>query len=125
PSVRKITSQWLRLELVLKLICRYSAGVCGTHSRRPEAGRFRLRLTDGRGDGSCWISRQVLGDAGTRTVVIDLRKAREITTAAFAHLVLLRRRLRAQGRDLHLSNLRGKAASLYQINRLNAVLPLH
>lgn len=74
---------------------------------------------------ACWIARQVLSDAETRTVVIDLRNAREITTAAFARLVLLRRRLRAQGRDLHLSNLRGKAASLYEINRLDAVLPLH
>ena len=76
-------------------------------------------------DEACGIARQVLSDARPRTVVIDLRNAREITTAAFARLVLLRRRLRAQGRDLHLSNLRGKAASLYQINRLDAVLPLH
>lgn len=76
-------------------------------------------------DEACGIARQVLRDLGPRTVVIDMRNAREITTAAFARLVLLRRRLRAQGRDLHLSNLRGKAASLYQINRLDAVLPLH
>jgi anti-anti-sigma regulatory factor len=76
-------------------------------------------------DEACGIARQVLRDLGPRTVVIDMRNAREITTAAFARLVLLRRRLRAQGGDLHLSNLRGKAASLYQINRLDAVLPLH
>jgi len=56
-------------------------------------------------------------------VVIDLRFAREVTTAAFARLVLLRRGLRAQGRDLLLTNLGPRAANLFHVNRLATVLP--
>jgi MFS superfamily sulfate permease-like transporter len=61
---------------------------------------------------------------GRRTVVIvDLKNAVEATTSAFARLVLLRRLLLKTGRDLRLINLRDRAMSLYQINRLGGVLP--
>jgi anti-anti-sigma regulatory factor len=58
-----------------------------------------------------------------RTVIIDLGRAKEATTSAFARLVLLRRALRQAGCDLLIIGLRGKAALLYEVNRLASVLP--
>ena len=74
---------------------------------------------------ACRIADVVLarGAGRARTVVIDLKHAAEVTTSAFARLVLLRRLLLRSGRDLCLINLRDKAASLYQVNRLAGVLP--
>ena len=57
------------------------------------------------------------------TVVIDMSGVEEMTTSALARLVLLRRELRRQGRDLKLIGLRSRAEKLYEINRLTAVLP--
>jgi anti-anti-sigma regulatory factor len=59
-----------------------------------------------------------------RTVVLDLNATENASTAAFARLVLLRRDLLKKGRDLRLSGLRDRAASIYRISKLNAVLPL-
>jgi anti-anti-sigma regulatory factor len=61
------------------------------------------------------------GDA--QQVVIDLCGAEDATTSAFAKLVLLRRLLLRCGRDLCLTNLRDRAAGLFQVNRLGDVLP--
>ena len=72
---------------------------------------------------ACHIADFVLGQGRVRTVVLDLKNAVEITTSAFARLVLLRRLLLRTGRDLLLTNLRDRAASLYQVNRLSTVLP--
>src|SRR5439155_3072659 len=74
-------------------------------------------------DDACVVARTAAVGDDTQMVVIDLRFAREVTTAAFARLVLLRRRLRSQGRDLLLTNLGQRAAGLYHINRLATVLP--
>ena len=60
---------------------------------------------------------------GARQVVIDLDRVDEATTSAFAQLVLLRRTLLALGRDLCLTNLRDRAAGLFEVNRLDTVLP--
>ena len=62
--------------------------------------------------------------AAATTIVIDLGRARDATTSAFAHLVLLRRKLLRAGRDLRLTNLRERAARVYEVNRLNNVLPM-
>lgn len=59
-----------------------------------------------------------------RTVVLDLNATEDASTAAFARLVILRRDLLKKGRDLRLSGLRDRAASIYRISRLNSVLPL-
>jgi hypothetical protein len=56
-------------------------------------------------------------------VILDLHRAANATTAAFARLILLRRTLLRSGRDLRLSGLRGEVIGLYEINRLHAVLP--
>ena len=61
--------------------------------------------------------------SGVRMVVVDLKRAADATTSTFARLVLLRRILLRQGRDLRLTGLRDRAAGLYEINRLSDVLP--
>lgn len=58
-----------------------------------------------------------------KRIVIDLARAQEASTSAFARLVLLRRSLLRSGRDLRLANLRDAAAGLYEVIRLNEVLP--
>jgi anti-anti-sigma regulatory factor len=58
-----------------------------------------------------------------RMVVIDMKRVQDATTAAFATLVLLRRTLLRTGRDLLLVGLHDRAALLFGINRLEAVLP--
>lgn len=82
----------------------------------PAAGRFSH-------SDACRIADLVLGQGRAATVVIDLKNAADATTSAFARLVLLRRRLLETGRDLRLANLRDRAASLYQVNRLAHLLP--
>ena len=62
-------------------------------------------------------------DPEARTVVIDMSAVEEATTSAFARLVLLRRELRRAGRDLRITGLRDRAARLYEISRLDTVLP--
>ncbi|HWE94560.1 MAG TPA: STAS domain-containing protein [Tepidisphaeraceae bacterium] len=72
---------------------------------------------------ACRVSRLALKQSNVRTVVIDLKYATDATTSAFARLVLLRRLLRATGRDLRLVNLRARTEHLYEINKLEEVLP--
>jgi ABC-type transporter Mla MlaB component len=69
------------------------------------------------------IYREALRACRARTVIIDLGRVREATTSAFARLILLRRALRQVGSDLQLIGLCGKAALLYEVNRLAAILP--
>lgn len=61
--------------------------------------------------------------APARTVVVDLAHARDATTSAFARLVLLRRTLLRSGRDLRIKGLCERAARLYQVSRLDRILP--
>lgn len=61
--------------------------------------------------------------AAARTVILDLSAAHDATTSAFARLVLLRRRLLRGGRDLRLKGLSDRAARLYEVSRLDFVLP--
>ena len=69
------------------------------------------------------VSRWALRPGRSARVVIDFRHAPDASTAAFAALVLLRRRLLAQGRDLRLEGLGGRAYQVYCVNRLETVLP--
>ena len=61
--------------------------------------------------------------AKAQRIVIDLRRIDDATTSAFAQLVLLRRTLRKSGRDLCLTGLHDRAEHLFQVNRLDGVLP--
>jgi anti-anti-sigma regulatory factor len=72
---------------------------------------------------ACRIFDLAVRTRGAKTVVIDLKQASSATTSAFAKLVLLRRTLLNQGRDLLLVGLRDRTATVYRINRLNLVLP--
>jgi anti-anti-sigma regulatory factor len=72
---------------------------------------------------ACRIFDLAVRTSGAKTVVIDLKNASDATTSAFAKLVLLRRTLLHQGRDLVLAGLRDRTATVYHINRLNLVLP--
>ncbi|HEY7116116.1 MAG TPA: STAS domain-containing protein [Tepidisphaeraceae bacterium] len=72
---------------------------------------------------ACHLSGQALRHDGKR-VVIDLASVEDATTSAFAQLVLLRRSLLRIGRDLCLTGLRDRTAGLFQVNRLELVLPI-
>jgi anti-anti-sigma regulatory factor len=65
---------------------------------------------------------RALGAKASR-IVIDLARIEEATTSAFAQLVLLRRMLRRTGRDLCLTGLHDRAKGLFEVNRLEGVLP--
>jgi anti-anti-sigma regulatory factor len=69
------------------------------------------------------ISRWALRPERAAVVVVDLSRADDATTAAFAALVVLRRALLRDGRDLRLSGLRDRPRQLYAVNRLDGVLP--
>jgi hypothetical protein len=69
------------------------------------------------------ISRWIAGRSRARRIILDLQRAEHATTSAFARLVLLRRTLLRDGRDLQLLNLCKSARALYEINRLRLVLP--
>lgn len=87
-------------------------------SMLPEFGR-RLAHQD-----ACRLSDNILQDRSLQTAVIDLTDVEETTTSAFARLVLLRRQLLEQGRDLRLLGLHDRAETLYRLSRLEMVLPL-
>ena len=72
---------------------------------------------------ACEVSKLALRARTARRVIIDLRHAGEAETSAFAQLVQLRRFLLRTGRDLSLAGLRDRAAGLYEVNRLDTILP--
>ena len=74
-------------------------------------------------DAACRIARNAQRNHAAHTFVIDLSRTSEADTAGFAQLVLLRRSLLREGRDLRLAGLRDRAQKLYEINRLHDVLP--
>ena len=67
---------------------------------------------------------QILGAPAVRTVVLDLQRTEDADTAAFARLVVLRRDLLKDGRDLRLRGLKQRAKSLWTISKLASVLPV-
>jgi anti-anti-sigma regulatory factor len=71
------------------------------------------------------IYNAVLRNYAAKKVVLDLSRAVDATTSAFARLVLLRRELRRRGGDLILTGLRDRTAKLYQLSRLDGVLPCY
>jgi MFS superfamily sulfate permease-like transporter len=82
----------------------------------PDAEAFSYAVAD-------QICRLISPSHSPKRIIIDLGRAREATTSAFARLVQLRRSLLRSGRDLRLMNLNAKAAGLYEVNRLTDVLP--
>ena len=82
----------------------------------PKAPQFSHEHADA-------ISKWVLGRHTAHTVVVDLSHATDATTAAFATLVVLRKRLLRDGRDLRVAGLRERAEHVFRLNRLQEVLP--
>jgi anti-anti-sigma regulatory factor len=68
-----------------------------------------------------------LADCASRskaqTVILDLSRSLDASTAAFARLVLLRRELLHLGRDIWLAGLQDRAARLFEVHRLDGILP--
>lgn len=60
---------------------------------------------------------------GAQTIVLDLSGCRGAETSAFARLVLLRRHLLEARRDIRLAGLEGQPARLFEVHRLETVLP--
>ncbi|MDB5323954.1 MAG: hypothetical protein JWN40_5585 [Phycisphaerales bacterium] len=71
---------------------------------------------------ACRLIVQALSERA-KQIVIDLARMEDATTSAFAQLVLLRRTLLRDGRDLCLTGLRDRTAGLFEVNRLGGVLP--
>ncbi|HEX4124422.1 MAG TPA: hypothetical protein VHY37_06825 [Tepidisphaeraceae bacterium] len=69
------------------------------------------------------VSQVALSRHNVHTFVVDLKHAQDATTSAFARLVLLRGKLLKSGRDLLLTGLHDRPASLYEVNLLATVLP--
>jgi anti-anti-sigma regulatory factor len=61
--------------------------------------------------------------SSAQTIIIDLSGSQDASTAAFARLVLLRRELLQSGRDVRLAGLRSRAARLFEVHRLDSILP--
>lgn len=74
--------------------------------------------------GDAWrVFERALEERRDGTIILDMSGVHDATTSAFARFVLLRRELLRRGRDLRLRNLHGRAAMLYEISRLDSVLP--
>jgi hypothetical protein len=70
------------------------------------------------------VERIAMITTSAKLIILDLSRAHDATIAAFADLILLRRRLLDEGRDLRLFGLHDRAEKVYHVNRLNEVLPL-
>lgn len=90
--------------------------VSGVTAVKPHAGRLSYHDLDGLADSVRRARRE-------QTIIVDLSRAEETTTAALARLVVIRGRLKRAGGDLHLAHLHGRAKGLYEINRLSKLLP--
>ena len=72
---------------------------------------------------ACRVARKVMS-CETVPVLLRLDSAASTSTAAMARLVLLRRNLLAQGRDIKLAGLAGRVKAVYEIARMHNLLPL-
>ena len=71
------------------------------------------------------IARSVYMNRQANLILLDLAQAPMTTTAALAMLVQLRRWLLSQGGDLRLAGLCGRAEAMWELCRLERVLPRH
>lgn len=73
-------------------------------------------------DEACRLA-ALASSTSAQTVVVDLSHCFDASTSAFARLILLRRDMLQAGRDLWLAGLSGQPASLFEVHRLESVLP--
>jgi len=69
------------------------------------------------------ITKRISAEDGPKVVYLNLDRITETSTAALAQLILLRRQLLRCAGDLRLVGLHGPPKCLYEVNRLNKVLP--
>jgi hypothetical protein len=85
-------------------------------------------LNSGQGDctvnGEAEEGQPLPREVNLRLIFLDFTNCSDTSTAALAQLVAIRRRLLHLGRDLVITGLHGRARGVYEINRLQAVLPL-
>lgn len=72
---------------------------------------------------ACRLAQRVAEVRSPVLVFIWLEQTTETTTPALTRLVLLRRDLLKEDRDLRLIGLNGRAKGLYEVNRLAEILP--
>lgn len=73
-------------------------------------------------DEACRLSKLAMASRA-QSVVLDMTQCDDASTAAFARLILLRRDLLKTGRDVQIIGLKARAGRLFQVHRLEAVLP--
>jgi hypothetical protein len=74
-------------------------------------------------DDAADLAGRILSQPLPSSVNLCLHNTTDTSTAALATLILLRRDLLRRGRDLRILGLHGRAASIYDINRLGRALP--
>ena len=74
-------------------------------------------------DDACKIAERAKATTDNKITCIKLEGVTDTTTAALARLILLRRDLLESGRDLRIVGLSGHARVLYEISKLETVLP--
>jgi|ETNmetMinimDraft_26_1059896.scaffolds.fasta_scaffold280318_2 ABC-type transporter Mla MlaB component len=72
---------------------------------------------------ACEIAERIAATTGKKMTHIRLQGVTDTTTAALARLILLRLDLMKSGRDLQIAGLRSRAKALYEIDKLEGVLP--
>lgn len=74
-------------------------------------------------DDACKIAERARVTTDNKITFIELEGVTDTTTAALARLILLRINLLKSGRDLRIVGLCGRAQALYEIDKLEGVLP--
>ncbi len=74
-------------------------------------------------DDACDIAERITASTGNKITHIRLQGVTDTTTAALARLILLRMNLMKSGRDLQIAGLCSRAKALYEIDKLEGVLP--
>jgi anti-anti-sigma regulatory factor len=73
-------------------------------------------------DEACRLSKLAIASPA-QSIVLDMTQCDDASTAAFARLILLRRDLLKTGRDVQIIGLKARAGRLFEVHRLEAVLP--
>jgi len=114
------------LELVRRRLSRIARGPaeCTTAANVAHGVIMRYAGTELSRAGVALIAHRVIAERSGRVIWLDLSEATEPSLAALAELVLLRRSLLHRGGDLMLLGLHGRVRGLWEIARLEGILPI-
>ena len=73
---------------------------------------------------ACKVTQAALIQRPAHLICVDLDEVEDVTTCALAKLIILRRALLAQRKELRLAGLRGRALAMYELSKLHRLLPL-